>query len=259
MVSSASTPEPAIEARDLTRRFGDHVAVDALDLRVPRGATYGLLGANGAGKTTFIRMVTGYLLPSRGSVRVLGLSPVSEAAAVHRRVGFVMETSRLYPELRVVGFLRFAGGARGLAGGALASAVERVVERFGLASVARRPVGNLSKGYQQRVSLAQAFLHDPPLVIVDEPTGGLDPVQQDEVRGVLSGLAGQRTILLCTHDLSEARALAQRVAVLHAGRLVAEGETAQVLGDDPLALFRPPATGAAPASAPPLSHREERT
>lgn len=242
-VSGLPDPDPAIEAHDLTRRFGDHVAVDALDLRVPRGATYGLLGANGAGKTTFIRMVTGYLLPSRGTVRVLGRSPVSEAAAVHRRVGFVMETSRLYPELRVVGFLRFAGGARGLAGGALAAAVDRVVQRFGLAQVARRPVGNLSKGYQQRVSLAQAFLHDPPLVIVDEPTGGLDPVQQDEVRRVLGDLAGERTILLCTHDLAEARALAERVAVLHAGRLVAEGETARVLGDDPLALFRPPAPG----------------
>jgi gliding motility-associated transport system ATP-binding protein len=239
--SGESQPETrgvAVEARGLTRRFGEHVAVDALDLRVPPNTTFGLLGANGAGKTTFIRMVTGFLLPSSGEVRVDGISPVRDPGAVHRRLGFVMETSRLYPELRVDAFLRFAGGARGLSGADLRGAMERVIERFHLRGVAHRLVGNLSKGYQQRVSLAQAFLHDPPLVIVDEPTGGLDPVQQAEVQRVLAGLRGERTILLCTHDLAEARALAERVAVLAAGRLVAEGPTARVLGGDPLDLFR---------------------
>jgi ABC-2 type transport system ATP-binding protein len=136
-------------------------------------------------------------------------------------------------------FLRFAGGARGLAGKALRDAIERAVLRFTLADVLRRPIGNLSKGFQQRVNLAQAFLHDPPLLIVDEPTAGLDPLQQEEVRGVLSGADGARTLLLCTHDLAEARALTQRVGVLAAGRLVACGPTTEVLGGaDPLALFR---------------------
>jgi len=229
-----------VVAEQLTRRFGDHVAVDRLDLVIPANATYGLLGANGAGKTTFIRMVTGFLLPSAGRVRVGGYSPVEQPRAVRERLGFVMETSRLYPELRVEGFLRFAGGARGLAGARLREAVERAVERFALGNVRHRVIGNLSKGYQQRVSLAQAFLHDPPLLIVDEPTGGLDPVQQDEVQSALAELAGSRTVLLCTHDLAEARRLASRVAVLRAGRLVAEGPTEEVLGGaDPLALFRP--------------------
>jgi ABC-2 type transport system ATP-binding protein len=228
-----------IVAEKLTRRFGAHVAVDALDLVIPANATFGLLGANGAGKTTFIRMVTGFLLPSAGSVRVGGISPIERRREVCARLGFVMETSRLYPELRVEGFLRFIGGVRGLSGARLSEAVERALARFGLAAVARRLIGNLSKGYQQRVSLAQAFLHDPPLVIVDEPTGGLDPLQQDEVQGLLASLAGTRTVLLCTHDLAEARRLASRVAVLHAGRLVAEGRTDEVLGGaDPLALFR---------------------
>ena len=237
----------AIRVRGLTRRFGDHLAVDGLDLDVPAGSSYGLLGANGAGKTTLIRMVTGLLLPSAGSVEVFGRSPIREAARVRRDVGFVMETSRLYPELRVCGFLRFAGGARGLAGNALERAVERVIARFELAPVARRLVGNLSKGYQQRVSLAQAFLHDPPLVIVDEPTGGLDPVQQAQVQDVLAELAGERTVVLCTHDLLEARRLTQRVAVLHSGRLLREGPTPEVLGDrDPLELFRTAAREAAP-------------
>jgi ABC-2 type transport system ATP-binding protein len=229
----------AIETRDLVRRFGARVAVDGVTLRVEPGEAFGLLGANGAGKTTFIRLVTGYLLPSAGSVRVDGLSPATDARAVHARIGYVAETSRLYPELRVRGFLRFAGGARGLAGAALDTALADTLERFELRAVAGRLVGNLSKGYQQRVSLAQAFLHDPPLVIVDEPTAGLDPLQQAEVRDVLAALRGRRTLLLCTHDLAEARALTSRVAILSQGRLVACGPTAELLGaGDPLALFR---------------------
>jgi ABC-2 type transport system ATP-binding protein len=243
----------AIEARGLGRRFGDHVALDGVDLDVAPGEAFGLLGANGAGKTTFIRLVTGFLLPSAGTLRVDGLSPVRDAAAIRARLGFVAETSRLYPDLRVRSFLRFAAGARGLAGAERQRAVEAAVERFQLGEVVRRPVGHLSKGYQQRVSLAQAFLTDPPLVIVDEPTSGLDPVQQEEVRGVLRGLRGRRTLLLCTHDLAEARALTDRVAVLHRGRLVAAGPTGEVLGrGDPLALFRgrPPAPAAPPEASP---------
>jgi ABC-2 type transport system ATP-binding protein len=171
-----------------------------------------------------------------------GVSPAEEPGRVQARLGYVMETSRLYPELSVRGFLRFLAAARGIARSEREAAVERALARFELGAVAKRLVGNLSKGYQQRVSLAQAFLHDPPLVIVDEPTGGLDPVQQREVQERLRELRGDRTVLLCTHDLGEARALASRVAVLHAGRLVAEGPTETVLGrGDPLALFAPSA------------------
>jgi ABC-2 type transport system ATP-binding protein len=237
--SAGSTPELAIRARGLTRRFGPHLALDSLDLDVPARETFGLLGANGAGKTTFIRMVTGYLLPTAGDVWVHGHSAAAEPARVQRELGFVMETSRLYPELRVLGFLRFCGGARNLAGEALDAATERVIERFELAPVRERLIGNLSKGYQQRVSLAQAFLHDPPLLIVDEPTGGLDPLQREEVQAVLRDLRGERTVLLCTHDLQEAESLAERCAVLSRGRLITEGPTSEVLGrTDALALFR---------------------
>jgi ABC-2 type transport system ATP-binding protein len=229
----------AIEARALTRRFGERTALDALTLRIAPGESFALLGANGAGKTTFIRLVTGALLPTAGELRVDGLSPALRPNEVHARLGFVMETSRLYPELRVQAFLRFMGGARGLAGPALARAVSAALERFQLEPVASRLVGHLSKGYQQRVSLAQAFLADPALVIVDEPTGGLDPLQRSDVQELLLGLRGRATLLLCTHDLDEARRLATRVGVLDAGRLVAEGEPAEVLGgSDPLAPFR---------------------
>ena len=227
-----------ISATGLSMIFGSNRALDDLDVEVRQGVT-GLVGANGAGKTTFIRMVTGYLLPSAGTVEVLGASPAADPDTVQRSLGFVMETSRLYPELSVASFLRFCGGARGLRGPALAEAVDRSVERFQLESVRGRLVGHLSKGFQQRVSLAQAFLHDPPLVIVDEPTGGLDPLQRGEVQELLRGLRGERTVLLCTHDLHEARQLASRVAVLNSGRLVAQGAPDALLDrDGALDLFR---------------------
>jgi ABC-2 type transport system ATP-binding protein len=228
-----------IQAKALTRRFGKRIALDGLDLEIESGEPFGLLGANGAGKTTFIRLVTGFLIPSAGTLTVDGLSPVHDWRAVRRRLGYVAETSRLYPDLRVRSFLRFAGGARQLAGEALRNAVDETLNRFELAEVANRLIGHLSKGFQQRISLAQAFLEDPPLVIVDEPTIGLDPVQQQEVRGVLRTLRGQRTLILCTHDLGEARELTERVAILHQGRLVATGPTSEVLGEgDALPLFR---------------------
>ncbi len=242
MTASERPPQPRgarVEAQQLTRRFGARCALDAVSLVVEPGETFGLLGANGAGKTTFIRLVTGYLLPTAGSVTVDGLSPVGRPREVHERLGFVAETSRLYPELRVEGYLRFAGGVRGLRGPRLATAVERALERFDLRPVARRLIGNLSKGYQQRVSLAQAFLHEPSLLIADEPTSGLDPLQQSEVRQALRELRGRATVILCTHDLEEARSLAGRIGVLRTGRLVALGPTAELLDrGDPLALFR---------------------
>ena len=229
----------SVEVEALSKRFGERVALDGVDLAIAPGESFGLLGANGAGKTTLLRLVTGFLVPTRGSVRVDGRSPEREPRAVRARLGFVAETSRLYPELRVRGFLRFAGGARGLAGAALDGAVDRVLARFQLEAIAGRLIGHLSKGFQQRVSLAQAFVHEPALLIADEPTAGLDPVQQAEVRSLIRDAAGARTLLVSTHDLGEARELTRRVAVLRAGRIAALGPTAEVLGGpDPLALFR---------------------
>ena len=245
---SAPAEGLGISARGLSRRFGAHTALADVDLEIPAGSSFALLGANGAGKTTFLRIAAGLLLPSAGEIRVAGISPAEDPVRVQRQIGYVMETSRLYPELRVRGLLRFLAAARGLARAEREAAVEQALERFELAAVATRPIGNLSRGYQQRVSLAQAFLHDPRLAIVDEPTAGLDPLQRHEVQERLHALRGERTLLLSTHDLGEARALADRVAVLREGRLVAEGPAQELLGRaDPLALFRAPVPGAGSA------------
>jgi ABC-2 type transport system ATP-binding protein len=238
-VSEGDQQGARVVARGLSRRFGAFEALRPLDLEIAPGEVFGLLGANGAGKTTLIRLITGYLLPSSGAVTVDGRSPGQDARAVQSRLGYVPETPRLYGELRVTGVLRFVAGLLGLSGAARRSAGVAAIARFRLEDVARRPIGHLSKGYRQRVSLAQAFLHDPSLVIVDEPTSGLDPLQRREVREALSRLGGRRTVVLCTHDLAEARALTTRCAVLHGGALVAAGATESVLGgDEPLALFR---------------------
>lgn len=236
---AGSQPGARVVARGLCRYFGDHTALEDINLEIAPGESFGLLGANGAGKTTFIRMVTGYLVPSRGEISVDEHSPALEPRAVQQQLGFVSETSHLYPELKVAAFLRFAGGIRGLQGQQLTRAVHEVLERFDLSSVHNRRIGNLSKGFAQRVSLAQAFIHRPKLVIADEPTGGLDPIQRMEVQDILAELRGRQTLVLCTHDLAEARALTQRVAILFEGRLVALGPTAEILDDDrSLALFR---------------------
>jgi ABC-2 type transport system ATP-binding protein len=229
----------SVEAKGLCREFGAHVALDGVSLRIEPGESFGLLGANGAGKTTFIRLVTGYLAPTRGQVFVDGLSPGASPRAVHAKIGFAAERPKLYPDLRVRQYLRVAGGLCDLAGAELDAALARNLERFRIADHAERLIGNLSKGYQQRVSLAQAFLREPPLLIVDEPTSGLDPLQRGEVREILAGLRGHRTLLLCTHDLAEARELCGRVGVLRGGRLVALGSAEEVLGGgNPLDLFR---------------------
>jgi ABC-2 type transport system ATP-binding protein len=232
-------PGSRVQASGLGRRFGDLEALRDVTLEIAPGESFGLLGANGAGKTTLIRMVTGFLLPTSGSIHVDGISVVKDPRSVQSRTGFVAETTRLYPELKVRSFLRMAGGIRGLGGAELQASIDRAIDRFQLREVAGRIIGNLSKGYRQRVSLAQSFLHGPSLLIVDEPTSGLDPLQQAEVRSALTELRGHSTILLCTHDLEEARELTSRVAVLSRGRIIRLGPTDEILGGDaPLDLFR---------------------
>ncbi len=228
-----------VEALGLSRRFAERVALREIELAIEAGESFALLGANGAGKTTFIRIVTGFLTPSEGTLLVDGVSSERDPREVQQRLGFVSETSHLYPDLRVERFLKVVAGIRGLGGADARRAVAAAIETFDLEAVRKRRIGNLSKGFAQRVSLAQALLHDPSLVIADEPTTGLDPVQRSEVQAALARGAGDRTLILCTHDLDEARRLTKRCAVLTAGALVAAGPTDEILADDTgLALFR---------------------
>jgi ABC-2 type transport system ATP-binding protein len=210
-----------IQAERLTKYYGATCAVDAVSFTVGRGEVAALLGPNGSGKSTVMRMVTGYFSPTSGRITIGGVDPGAQPATARRRVGYLPEQVSLYPELTVRRYLAFVAGVKGLAGGGARRAVGEAMERCGLADVAERWAGTLSKGYRQRVGLAQALLGDPDVLVLDEPTVGLDPVQTVEMRTLLRALAG-RTVLLSTHILSEASALCSRIVILRRGRLLAE-------------------------------------
>jgi ABC-2 type transport system ATP-binding protein len=204
----------------LTKWFGPRLAVDHVSLQVEAGEVMGLLGPNGSGKTTILRILTGYLLPSSGTVRIADLDVVDNALAVRAQVGYVPEDVPLYGWMRVREFLGFMARLKGLAGRVATRAVEAVIERLDLGSVRRILIGKLSRGYRQRVAIAQALLGNPALLILDEPTNGLDPRQIIEMRGHIRALAGERTVLVTSHILGEIERVADRAAILLEGRLL---------------------------------------
>ena len=209
-----------IVADQLTKWYGPRLAVDHVSLQVEAGEVMGLLGPNGSGKTTILRILTGYLLPSSGTARIAGLDVVDDALAARARVGYVPEDVPLYAWMSVREFLAFMARLKGLAGRAAAGSVEAAIERLGLGDVRRMLIGKLSRGYRQRVAVAQALLGDPALLILDEPTNGLDPRQIIEMRDHIRALAGERTVLVTSHILGEIERVADRVAILLAGRLL---------------------------------------
>jgi ABC-2 type transport system ATP-binding protein len=209
-----------IEVRNLTRRFGDLTAVDDLSFTVEKGEIVGLLGPNGAGKSTTMRVLTGYLPATSGSVRVAGFDVFEDPLEVKRRVGYLPEAPPLYDEMTTRGYLRFVADLKGLPRARVAGEVERVAARTGCAEVLGRPTGNLSRGYRQRVGIAQALLGDPEVLVLDEPTVGLDPMQIREVRELVRSLAGRHTVLLSSHILPEVALTCGKVLVLRQGRRV---------------------------------------
>jgi ABC-2 type transport system ATP-binding protein len=218
-----------IEAQSLTRRYGEFTAVDAISFDVREGEIVGLLGPNGAGKTTVIRMITGFLPPSSGQIQVAGHDLFREAVGARREIGYLPENVALYPEMRVDEYLNYRARLEGVAGDKRRTAIDRASERCMLGDVRRQIIGTLSKGFRQRVGLAAAILHRPPVLVLDEPTVGLDPRQIIAIRELIRELAQESTLLLSTHILPEVELLCDRVVILDRGRIVAEG-TPESLG-----------------------------
>jgi ABC-2 type transport system ATP-binding protein len=212
-----------ISVQNLTKRYVDTHAVEDLSLEVQEGEVLGFLGPNGAGKTTTIRMLTGYLRPTSGTARVAGFDVVDDSLEVRRRIGYLPENIPLYPEMRVDEYLAYRAALKRVPRGERKANVDRAVELCGLKDERRRIIGTLSKGFRQRVGLADALVHRPPILVLDEPTVGLDPNQIREVRELIRDLGKDHTVLLSTHILPEVEMVCDRVAIINRGRLVAEG------------------------------------
>jgi len=234
-----------IEARELSRRYGATVAVSGLNLTLRKGEILGLLGPNGAGKSTTMKMLAGCLAPSGGSVKINGVELTGDPKAAKASLGYLPEQPPLYPELTVDEFLGFCAGLHGIAAGERDAALARARQACGLNGVAQKLIGNLSKGYQQRVGLAQAIIHRPPVIILDEPTVGLDPIQIREIRALIKELGQSHSVILSSHILPEIQAVCSRVMIINKGRAVyseAIDATAQHRVEAVIAgLRRPPA------------------
>ena len=212
-----------IQVENVTKRYGPTLAVSDLSFEVQKGEILGFLGPNGAGKTTTMRIITGYLPATEGRVRVGGFNVAEDPLEVKKRIGYLPELPPVYPDMTVTEYLAFVGRIKGVARADLKTRVDEVSEKTAVTDVRDRQIGKLSKGYRQRVGLAQAIIHNPDVLILDEPTAGLDPKQIIETRELIRGLAGQHTIVLSTHILPEVSKVCQRVVVINSGRIAAVG------------------------------------
>lgn len=217
-----------IEVKGLVKTYGPKRAVDGVSFSVNRGDILGFLGPNGAGKSTTMKMITGFLRPDAGTARVDGIDVTADPVAVKRKLGYLPESAPAYPEMTVEEFLSFIAEVRGFRSAeAKRVQVDRAVALTHLAPVRKQTIETLSKGFKQRVGFAQALLHDPPVLVLDEPTDGLDPNQKNEVRGLIRSMATEKAVILSTHILEEVEAVCTRVIVLSAGRIVVDETPAQ--------------------------------
>jgi ABC-2 type transport system ATP-binding protein len=220
-----------IEAQGLSKYYGDFAAVKDVSFKVCQGEVVAFLGPNGAGKSTTMKLLTGYLAPSAGTARIAGHDMAADRVAGSARLGYLPENGPLYPDMTPRSLLRFFADARGLSSQHKRERIDAVVELCGLGSVIGKPIGKLSRGYRQRVGMAQVLLHEPDVLILDEPTAGLDPNQIHEVRETIRKLGESKTILLSTHILQEVEAMASRVLFIDEGRLVFDGAIEQFTKD----------------------------
>ncbi|MFL5236151.1 MAG: ABC transporter ATP-binding protein [Rhizomicrobium sp.] len=218
-----------IEIAGLIKRFGPMTAVAGLDLRVGKGEVLGFLGPNGAGKSTTMKMVAGYLAPDGGNVRIAGHDVETDTLEAQRRIGYLPEGAPAYPDMTPRQFLGFIAEIRGLSGEAARNAIAAAVGKTELDPVLDQPIDTLSKGFKRRVGVAQAILHDPPVLIMDEPTDGLDPNQKFAVRQLIRAMAPEKAIIISTHLLEEVEAICTRAVIIDRGRIVADGTPAQLL------------------------------
>jgi ABC-2 type transport system ATP-binding protein len=210
-----------INVKELTKRYARTTAVDHITFEVAKGQIVGFLGPNGAGKTTTMRMLTCFLPPSAGTATVAGFDVLEQPLEVKKRIGYLPETPPLYPEMDTTEYLKFVGKLKGLSGAELEKRVDYACERCAISDVRKKLLGKLSKGYRQRVGLAQAIIHNPDVLILDEPTAGLDPKQINETRDLIKSLAGSHTIILSTHILPEVEQTCEQVIIINKGKLVA--------------------------------------
>jgi ABC-2 type transport system ATP-binding protein len=220
-----------IEVANLSKRYGDLAAVQDLSFTAHPGEILGFLGPNGAGKTTTLRVITGFLPATSGTVRVCGFDVFEQSAEVRRRIGYLPENPPLYNDMMVVPYLRFAARIHGVERGGVGAAVDRVIDTCGLGGVTGRLLGHLSKGFRQRVGLAQALIHDPEVLILDEPTNGLDPGQIREMLSFIRSLGAKRTIVLSTHILSQVLSACQKVVIINDGHIVLEAPLGDLTRD----------------------------
>ena len=217
-----------IAVRHLTKRFGPITAVDDVSFGVSRGEVLGFLGPNGAGKSTTMKMITGFLAPTSGTAVICGADIVEAPIAAKRHIGYLPEGAPAYPDMTPAGFLDFVARIRGFAGAEAKRRIDVAVERTQLASVLHQPIETLSKGFKRRVGLAQALLHEPDVLVLDEPTDGLDPNQKHEVRRLITALAAEKAIVISTHLLEEVDAICTRAIVIAGGRVLADGTPAEL-------------------------------
>ena len=217
-----------IEIKELRKAFGPIVAVDGISFTVDKGDVLGFLGPNGAGKSTTMKMLSGFLPPDGGTASVAGHDIITDSIAVRQSLGYLAENAPAYDEMSVLGMLKFICEARGIKSAARRQAIDRVAVSCAISGVMHQPVGTLSKGYRRRLGLAQAMVHDPEVLVLDEPTDGLDPNQKHEVRNLITGMASEKCIIISTHILEEVEAVCNRIIIISEGRILVD-ETAESL------------------------------
>ncbi|MFH1761248.1 MAG: ABC transporter ATP-binding protein [bacterium] len=218
-----------IKVTNLTKRYGDFLALDGISFHISRGEIVGLLGPNGAGKTTTMNIITGYIPPTSGQAYIAGIDVSEDPVGVRRKIGYLPESTPLYNEMSIISYLRFVAEVRKINKSEINGKISEIIHTFGLENMLGKTIGQLSKGFRQRVGLAQAWIHEPDILILDEHTSGLDPKQQVEIRDLIRKIGEKRTVILSTHNLHEVQTTCDKLIIINQGRLIAQGKVEEII------------------------------